>query len=1004
MLPPAWADLSPVQFRHITPQNGLPHNFVLDIMQDRDGVIWLATAAGLSRYDGVSFYNYTAGQDKKGLQGNFIVALMQDRKGGIWIGTKNNGLSHLDPATQIFTHFEHDPATPASLSSNSIANRAIYEDVQGTIWVGTEQGGLNAIDPETGKITRYSENTTSPWDLGSDGALSIAEQPRSHARSFLWVGTHKGLAKIDLDTNKVRHYSLSPMGKESVDIPVHTVYVQSERIIWAGTTQGLLMLDSTTGQQTFFRHSPNDPATLSHNTITDIQAVGDGTLWIATLGGGLNRLDPTTGNVARYKNDVANNLSLAGDQLSCLMMDTTGILWIGTHGLGLDYLDPQLQNFSVYRPSANSANALANELVLDVFLVNNSKVWLGTGGGLNKFDPQTQSFTTYNVPANNFVHNVFVDSQGTHWIGTWGAGIYQFDPTTEVFTPFRLEGMDINRCFCFFEDITGQLWVGTGDKGLYVISPDRQSFQQLATIPNQPNSLSNNLVHRVMQDSRGTIWIATLHGLNRYRPKTNDFVRYLRNHNNQNSLSDNSVKNILEDSSGKFWLTTDNGLNHFDPLTGNSKAYFQSDGLPHNRTDSIEQDNSGMLWIGTPKGLCRFDPVKKQFQNFDYRDGLQGNVFNLVAKKDSNGILYFSGTQGLQRFNPESVKPNPHKPPVILTDFTLHDRPENIKNDKVSLSYQDNVFTIAYAALNYTIPEKNRYSYKLIGFDKDWTETGERSIRYTNLNPGQYTFRVKGSNNDKIWNETGASIQITITPPWWQMWWARGALLLALVILIGNFIKWRTFRLQRKNRFLEMRVNDRTLELVQANKDLKSSQERYQCLSDAAFEGIVLSEKGKIVESNERFCQMFGYLSSELVGKHIVDMISAEERAMVETRLQSDEEQTYEVHAVHKDGTILPIEVNAKMFTYKDQQVRVTAIRDLTEQKKAEEEIKTLQGFLPICSVCKNIRDDQGYWNQIETYISNHSEVQFSHGVCEKCVEDLYSDQDWYQKMTSRKS
>lgn len=742
----AHASVPTLKFRHITPKHGLPHNFIQDIIQDHDGFIWIATAAGLGRYDGLEFKTYTSGHEKTDLQGNYIVALMQDRRGHIWVGTKSNGLSHLDTVTQTFTRFAHDPAASNTLSSNSIAKKALYEDIHGTIWVGTNHGDLDTINPENGNVTRYSQNFTDFNKLGITSILSIAGIQGDKVGRFLFVGTDVGLVKLDLKQKKVRHFPLKNASTMSIDISVNTLYVESERIVWAGTTHGLITLDSKTGDQTVFLHAPDDPTTLSHNVITDIQPGGNSTLWIATEGGGLNRLDLSTITVNRYKNDSANDMSLASDLLSSLLIDRTGALWIGVHGFGLDYMDPQLQKFTVYRPSSHSEGTLSNALILDIFIEDDNNIWLGTGGGLNKFSPQSRTFTTYNVPTSNFVHNVFIDSRGDHWVGTWGAGVYRFDPTTGEFIPFVLKGMTVNRCFCFFEDSKNQLWIGTGKDGLYVISPDRTSFRQFSKNIQSPNSLSDNLVHRVVEDSNGIIWVATLNGLNRYREQSGDFLRYLHDPKDNNSLSDNSVKNILEDSNGTLWLTTDSGLNKFDPASVTFSSYFKNDGLPHNRVDSIVEDEAGFFWIGTPNGMSRFDPSTQTFVNFDHLDGLQGNTFNLVAKKDSNGRLYFAGVNGLQVFSPDAIIANDNRPPMVFLSYTIANRlVDRAPEEEIVIRSDQNSFGFEFVALNYTQPTKNRYSYKLEGFDTEWHMTKERRVRYTNLNPGSYLFHVNPS-------------------------------------------------------------------------------------------------------------------------------------------------------------------------------------------------------------------------------------------------------------------
>jgi signal transduction histidine kinase/DNA-binding NarL/FixJ family response regulator/streptogramin lyase len=399
--------------------------------------------------------------------------------------------------------------------------------------------------------------------------------------------------------------------------------------------------------------------------------------------------------------------------------------------------------------------------------------------------------------SHNIVRSLYVDNSGTLWIGTFGGGLNRFDSKTEDFVRYLHD-------------------------------------------PDNPSSLSDNTVMSIFEDSSGELWIATLGGLNRFVSNTEGFVQYTHDPNDQNSLSHNNAVSLYEDQEGVLWIGTNGGgLNKFDRQDERFIHYTEKDGLPSDTVMGITEDDQGFLWLSTSQGLSKFDPRLETFRNFDAYDGLQSNQFNFNSLyKSSSGELFFGGVDGFNVFYPVDIKDNPTIPPIVITGFQLANRPVEIggdsvlqrsivETDELILSHEDRVLSFEFAALNYLSPQKNRYRYKLEGFEEEWNEVGadRRFVTYTNLDPGEYVFRVTGSNNDGVWNEEGTSIKITVTPPWWATIWFRGAVALGLVGLVAAGFVWQRRGAKRRERELETLVTERTRELELARDQAEAANQ-----------------------------------------------------------------------------------------------------------------------------------------------------------------------------------
>ncbi len=842
-----------LRFEHLTSEQGLSSNRVTSVIRDSRGFMWFGTFDGLNRYDGYEFkvFRHDPG-DENSLSANFVVVLYQDRDGFLWVGTNGGGLNRYDPRTEQFTHYRHDAADPHTLSNDSVI--ALYQDRDGIIWIGTDGGGLNRYDPSIETFTRYPNDPDDPYSLSHNVVWTILEDERG----VLWVGTDGGgLNRFDQRSQRFTTYQHDPEDPHSLsDDSVLALAEGLDGKLWIGTRgSGLDQFDP--GEETFAHfHNPDDPSSLSHNSILDLSIDRLGTLWIGTGGGGLNQFDVETERFSRYQPDPNDPYGLNHNHIKKVYADPSGLLWLATVGGGVNLVDLERKPFTHYHSTPGDPNSLSSNDISEIHEDREGVLWLGTGGGgLNRLARQTMQYNHYvhdpNDPhslSDNLVRAIVEDGDGVLWLATRG-GLNRFDPQTEQFTAYHSDltndtdaptGLLGDSVWSLHLDAEGMLWIGTS-LGLNRLDPRSDHFLSYEHNPDDPHSLSGNTVTVIHEDRSGALWFGTLgDGLNRFDRETERFTRYRHDPDDPQSLGGNTVWTIHEDADGVLWIGTSAGLDRHDPDERQFTHYGEQDGLPGGGVMSVLEDDNPLekggpnLWLSTSSGLYTFNPQSKALRHYDAEDGLQGNEFRWsTAFKSASGELFFGGSNGLTAFYPDQIQDSPHIPPVFLTDFQLANKPVEIGGDSVlqesiseaehlTVAHQDRVLSFEFAALGYRAPEKNRYRYMLENFDEDWTEVGSdrRFVTYTNLDPGEYVFRVTGSNSDGVWNDEGTSLKITITPPWWETTWFRGGLILLMVGVVVTAYRLRVGSLEGRSRELQTQVTDRTHELNERVREL----------------------------------------------------------------------------------------------------------------------------------------------------------------------------------------
>ncbi|MFQ5583372.1 MAG: two-component regulator propeller domain-containing protein, partial [Calditrichia bacterium] len=802
-----------LKFSHITADDGLSQSYVVCALQDSRGFMWFGTQDGLNRYDGYNFKLYRKNPaDSNSLSENWIWSIYEDSDGFLWIGTFGGGACRFDRTTQTFTRYQHDSGDSTTISANTIWT--FCEFPEGVFWIGANNG-LNRFDSASGTFTYYKPSPGNP--------LIFKIIPGGNGK--LWMTTIDGLYEFDIQSETFQYYGHNPDDPASLGTVGRSMAIDPSGIIWLGTgNEGLNRFDPIRKTVTRYHHNPGKPeSTLLSNHVLDVHADEEGIIWAATDQGlSLLKFDgERLVAVRNFQNNPANPHSLIDNYLNNIYESRTGEVWISAR-TALHRFDRYNRKFTHYFSISDRRDALSHNGVLPILASQKQRgiIWIGTRHGLNRFNQDTGEFTHYFYKpdnpemsiSSNYILSLCEDSEGNLWVGTRRGGLTKMsfgNRGQPAFTHFRHDtdnptSLGADNVHYIYEDPSGRLWVGTGGGGLNLFHKETQTFTRYPDDldTGRPHAMNDLWAYNMLEDRQGLFWIGTAAGgLNLFDREKGTFRHFVNDPANPNSLSHNRVLGIFETSSGDLWIATAIGLNKL-VRPSNAKEDFsfiqfhESDGLPNEIIYGVLEDRHGNLWVSTNKGLCkiRMENNRMKVRTYTVTDGLQGNEFSHNSYcRSVDGRMYFGGNNGFSSFYPDRVKDNPNIPPIVITDFKIlnetvpigkYRRGKNAGQDsplkkdigetkQIKLSYSDNVFSFEFAALNYTVPQKNLYAYKMEGFDEDWVYSGNRRfVTYTNLNPGEYTFRVIGSNNDRIWNNAGASIKIIITPPPWKTWWA----------------------------------------------------------------------------------------------------------------------------------------------------------------------------------------------------------------------------------------
>lgn len=869
-----YAQPFPADFTQLSMEQGLSQRAVYAIIQDDVGFMWFGTQDGLNKYDGYEFKIYkNIVSDSTSLSDNRVRAFLIDREGVLWVGTRY-GLNRYRPETDNFDSFYSEAGNPRALSDSDI--RVLLQARSDDVWVGTNKGGLTRMsigDAGLMAVTHFLHDPNDAGTLADGSVFAIAEDRDGR----IWVGTlGGGLNLFQPETQSFKHYNQQEGEPNSLSSNyVMALHCDTYGLVWVGTYGGGLCVFDPAAETFRTYHQSDEENALSSNRVLSIFEDRSGAFWLGTLGGGLVRASRSDGNHAqldlagtngglsfgRYMSHPNDESSLRDNIVRSLYQDRSENLWVGTNLGGVNKLDLKPRKFPHVKVQAVGQGNAGLNYVNALYKDEDEVVWVGTNNALSRLRPGQNRFELVlktTVPGKRFPGYVFaIIEDGRHklWVGTYGNGVYTYDKQSKQVRHFLHDGDNDNslsnsRVRALVEDHSGNIWIGTSD-GLNRLDPETGSFKHYFPDPHDLASLSHGDIAVLYEDSGNNLWVGTTNGgLCLFDAENETFQTFRHDPKRPGSLSNNSVTTIHEGSRGQIWIGTTNGLNKLDLATGTFEQFYEPDGLASSYIAGILSDGNGNLWLSTNKGLTRFnrDYESKQFRNFSRADGLQGLVFEEgCCHLAQDGEMLFGGGNGFNRFYPDEVVDSPFIPPIAITAFrkfgkqAVHGFAQGGASE-ITLTYRENYFSVEFAALDFSYPERNQYAYRLDGLDTEWIHSGTRRfVNYSNLEPGEYVFRVKGSNSDDIWNEEGAALRIKITPPFWKTWWFRilAALTFAGILALAyNYRVSKLFEIERTRNRIAQDLHD------EIGATLSSISYFAQAIrNDAKARGVPISNK-----------------------------------------------------------------------------------------------------------------------------------------------------------------
>lgn len=790
-------------------EDSTPRDYYHTVIRDQRGFIWAGTDTGLRFYNGYKLSDFRAHPGAPEAVNKSISKIVEDQHGDLWIG--GNQLSRYNFLADKFDSYD---------VSDGKRVWAIHADDDGTVWIGGDGFGLRAIDIDTGEILKRLFHTPSPF-------VVHAILPHGDSSS-LWISLDSKLVLLNTDDYSTTEFAMP-------DGWIWDVMESRTGDIWFASSNGVYRLNPATREYRHYQALPGVEGALQSYENKSLLEDASGQIWIGSDKLGVHKYVPESDSFIHYPSSVSKGYSFPPGSISDIYEDETGSLWFTVAKFGIFRVSENLERFRSLKHDPNEKNSLAFDNVMDLHEAPEGRIWIATdGGGLNEYTPDTGQFVLYRhdpLSENSLNTNSILALEGDEqalWIGTWAGGLNKLDLTTGQFTHLTAEtgeGLAENNVFRLFEDQRGRLFVSVWDRGLQIYDSGSGTFQSfLPGRENDKSGIRNYAINDIEPTGDGRYWIGGLSGVEIFNSDTNTFTTPA-------GLEALSVNALLQIPNGSLWVASNEGLIRYN---GSEKVahYTVAEGLSDNSVVSIEVDKSGYLWLGTRNGLNRFDTENETFIIFDRRDGLAGNQFNRFSHLyASDGMMYFGGTDGITFFHPEKLPFNTQPPEVYLSSLELIRQSSTTHSDEnhtirlfgheaLDLEYEQRHFAIKFTSTSFISPDKNRYRYRLKGLEDGWTEvsSSRRNVRYTNLDPGKYSFEVVAANNDGFWSNEPSQIAITIHPAWWQTWWARTLYMVAAGVVIYLFILWNLHKSKKQRLVLAEQVAQKTAQLGSANQ------------------------------------------------------------------------------------------------------------------------------------------------------------------------------------------
>jgi diguanylate cyclase (GGDEF)-like protein len=826
-----WAGLADTVFQHLAHDNELPNAAIpTSATQDGDGFLWIGSQNGLARWDGYHFRIYRADPGKPGaLPDNFIQALLTDARGVLWIGTTSGGLARYDREHERFVVY---PAGPNGLSHVSV--RAIVEDGQGGVWVATE-GGLDHVLADSGAVEHLRHSETDPTSLPDNRVRGLLRD----RHGTLWVGTATALVRLDRGSNRFEHVALpAPQGK----VPSPWSFLEdSAGRIWVGTIrQGAYVIDSHTGGARPAEESDAAHSTLQNEGVSSIVEVVPGQVWLGTLGQGIVAVDAATSQTRRIRRDLTVPASLPDDSIQGMYKDRSGLIWICSDR-SISRHDPGQPGFVTVFGASSRPDGIADSDVDAILPMPDGRIWLGLGSkGIDVIDPNGGRVTALRPDPlrpetalpKDYINAFAASDDSDVYVGT-ELGLYRVDRAARSAVRVSIPQRDPTAQVWALLLDDHVLWVG-GFDGLWALhlGGAKSPLSHAEAV----SGLTDQRITVIARGADTSLWVGTKNGLNRLDLETHAIERILPEPANPNALAAGYITSLLTDGRGRLWIATfGGGVNVLESRDANGKPRFRrlglAQGLNNDNANKLLEDSRHNIWASTDDGLALIDEQTFAIRSFRRAEGVPISSYWVGSgAATEQGEMLFGGA-GLTVVRPSRLTHWSYQPAVAITEIRVGGKPvpgggamsRNDPSNTLKIPPTANSIAVEFSALDYSAPERNRYAYRLDGFDSAWvdTEAAHRVASYTNLPPGEYTLRLRGSNRDGVWSETTLSLPIRVLPDWYQTLAFRVALVLAAIALVAALVQGRTVYLRRNQRDLERQVVERTAELRESQRQLE---------------------------------------------------------------------------------------------------------------------------------------------------------------------------------------
>lgn len=870
------ADANHPKFKLLSNRDGLSTILTRSILQDQNGYIWIATMSGLNRYNGydITVFKNIPG-DSLSISDNRVRRLYETSDNSLWIGTTEGLNRHTFIPAQKKQHskevFERFYFSSEEDGQNDIWS--FSEDKEGNLWIGTTTNIRMLPRSKFASATaddfiEYTPNHTL-WPVNKRMRVSALECDRNGNLWIATIGNGVFCKLASSDSVIAFQHDVNDLNSLSTNYAV-MLQEDSKGIIWIGTYRGgLNRYDPDTGLFRHYKHSAKDPNSISGDKVYDIVEHKNG-YWIATLGTGINYFDPETEKFTRYQHVETDPNSLVNDTNRDLLIDDSENLWILTNR-GVNFIDLKPPKFRHIRHDPYNKNTVEHDYISAVYGDNDGNIWIGHNRGINRLDTDG-NYHYYEIQHNNpksqdgFVYSIAGNKKGELYVTTFGGGIFRYDRRNNRFISYPAKYREPgtasdSRAYAIFFDTDNTLWVGNS-RGLDRKLPDGRLTRTLWD--SDSTESIETFVGYITQDESGILWVGTTEGLYAVNLKQQKTLKYEHDPLNQLSLSNNAV-NFIHTAGEKLWVATNNGLNELDLSkrqdgfpTNSFKHTFARDGLADNYLAAIQSDSTGKLWITSDNGLSCYNTNSGEIRNYGFDDDLPAlNFVQGAGTQLKSGELMFGSQNGAILFTPYSIEHNPYQPNIVLTEFSRVGKTEISgiplnHTDLLSLSYDDRLISFGFAALDYTKSSVNRYAYKMNGYDEDWIDNGtNRTATYRNLPAGDYTFLVKGSNNDGTWSSEPAELRVIVHPPYWETWWFRGIMVLLIIGMLRMLYRYRVMKLLEIERMRVRIASD-------LHDDVGSTLTKISLYSDLIRSGANPEERNELL-------QIIGNKSRELV-------------------------------------------------------------------------------------------------------------------------------------------